>query len=699
MKRTVVAGLSVALLLAACSDDGSSSSDTNPAVGSVAIDDTAPPITDDIPFEADAELTAAVQGAVDSADPNCDPLDTRSCLLPFPSNRYTQQDPTSDTGLRVSLPPGSLPSNESGAAINVNEWNRNDGFSPNTPILAWFPDVDPDASKLPKWTDIGASLAADATIVLLDTDTGERIPLWAELDAHATDRVDQLLTIRPAISLPEGHTFIVAIRGLVDTNGATIEATPTFQVYRDNLTTGIEEIEYRRGEMNNTLSTLSDAGIERSSLQLAWTFTVASTRNISERMLHIRDESLAALGDIAPAYTVTAVTPNSDDNIALQVEGTYTVPNYLAGDGGPGNAFHYDSDDVDALPTVNPDVPTVEVGFLCNISVATMNGTEPAHLVQYGHGLLGSNGEINAGNVRAMSNEHNVVHCATKWAGMAEDDIGNAAATLGEFSNFPTMADRLQQGVLNQIFLGRLMTRSGGLGDDPNFQRADGTALINTAHLDYDGNSQGGIMGLMLAAVSPDIERAVLGVPGMNYSLLLPRSVDFDDYEAIFEPAYPNDLDRVLILSATQMLWDRGEGGGYVQHLTSNPYPGTEAKTVLLDVAFGDHQVTPLSALVEARTIGATIHQPVAADGRWDEVEPGWGLEPTTYPSTGSAIIIWDSGMAKMPFENLAPREGDDSHEDPRRDPDVRTQKASFLFDDTLIDVCDGKPCTADHNP
>ena len=29
-------------------------------------------------------------------------------------------------------------------------------------------------------------------------------------------------------------------------------------------------------------------------------------------------------------------------------------------------------------------------------------------------------------------------------------------------------------------------------------------------------------------------------------------------------------------------------------------------------------------------------------------------------------------------------------------DPDVRQQKASFLFDDTLIDVCDGEACTAD---
>ncbi len=73
------------------------------------------------------------------------------------------------------------------------------------------------------------------------------------------------------------------------------------------------------------------------------------------------------------------------------------------------------------------------------------------------------------------------------------------------------------------------------------------------------------------------------------------------------------------------MLWDRGEGAGYVQHITADPYPGTPVKTVLLDVAYGDHQVTPLSALIAARALGATIHRPLAADGRWAEVEPGLG--------------------------------------------------------------------------
>jgi hypothetical protein len=281
---------------------------------------------------------------------------------------------------------------------------------------------------------------------------------------------------------------------------------------------------------------------------------------------------------------------------------------------------------------------------------------------------------------------------------MSADDVANAAATLGEISNFPTVADRLQQGVLNQIYLGRLMTRDGGLSSMDLFHRADtGASIIDTTHLDYDGNSQGGIMGIMLAAVSPDIERAVVGVPGINYSLLLPRSVDFATYEAVFKPAYPSDLLRMIDVNLLQMLWDRGEGGGYVQHLTKDPYEGTEAKTVLLDIAFGDWQVSELSGLVAARTIGATIHEPVTAPGR-EDADLGWGLEPTVYPSTGSAVSIWDSGSDPIPLEGVPPSTGRDPHEDPRYDPDVRDQKAAFLFDDTLIDVCGAAACTADNS-
>ena len=117
---------------------------------------------------------------------------------------------------------------------------------------------------------------------------------------------------------------------------------------------------------------------------------------------------------------------------------------------------------------------------------------------------------------------------------------------------------------------------------------------------------------------------------------------------------------------------------------------------MLLHVAFGDWQVSELSAFVAARTMGIPVHQPVTAAGRSREVEPGWGLEPLTYPSAGSALVVWDSGSDPIPVENVPPSTGRDPHSDPRRDPDVQQQKAAFLFDGQLIDVCGAAACPAD---
>jgi hypothetical protein len=687
---------------------------TSPGASATTETSAAPPPTTEQPTSTTAatpagpELVTAIEADLAASPEGCDVLDPRHCYLPFPSDALTVADPVAATGRRVALPAAAAPTNASGVAVDVAEWNRNDGFSPNTTILTYVAGLDAAASALPPWTDLDASLAADSPVVLAEVATGDRVALWAELDAHADSDADRLLVVHPAVALTEGHTYAVGLRHLVGTGGASIEPSAAFRAWRDNLTTEIPAIEDRRPEIDAALEALDMGGGERADWQLAWSFTVASTANVTGRMLHLRDEALAALGAAPPAFTVTAVVDDPVDDegqprtgIARQVTGTFEVPNYLTGDGSPGNRFHYDADlvtDPDALPTANG---TLTAPFACNIPPSVLHGTAPGHLVQYGHGLLGSHLEINAGNVRRFTDAYGLVVCATKWAGMSEDDIANAAATLQDLSNFPTMADRLQQGVLNQLVLTRLMTSAQGLAADPAFQRPDGSALLDLSGVVYDGNSQGGVMGLMVAGVSTDIERFVLGVPGMNYGLLLPRSADFATYEAIFDPAYPNDLDRTLLLALLQMLWDRGEGAGYVQHVTSDPLPGTPAKTVLLHVAFGDHQVSELAAMVEARTLSIPIHRPVAAPGRSRENEPGWGLDTIAYPATGqgtdgSGIIVWDSGAAPIPLENLPPTAGEDPHGDPRADPDVQRQKYTFLFEGQLVDVCATQACTAD---
>jgi hypothetical protein len=142
------------------------------------------------------------------------------------------------------------------------------------------------------------------------------------------------------------------------------------------------------------------------------------------------------------------------------------------------------------------------------------------------------------------------------------------------------------------------------------------------------------------------------------------------------------------------MLWDRGEANGYAHHMTDRPLPGTPSHRVLMHVAFGDHQVAPVAAEVEARTIGARIHWPAITPGRLPDKVPYWGIRQIrSYPYDGSAIVIWDSGAPVPPLTNTPPTEGQDPHSHPRSNADARRQKATFLKTGQVMDVCNGGPC------
>ncbi|HZR80326.1 MAG TPA: hypothetical protein VFD92_04440 [Candidatus Binatia bacterium] len=629
------------------------------------------------------------------APDRCDPLDTRLCLFPFPNDFYTVADDTTDTGRRVNLVRESMPTNKDGVHVDPTEWNRNDGFSPGSQIFTFVAGLDLEATGAAPSTDIGRSLEEDAPIVLLDADTGERTPYWAELDASVASDDDRALFVRPAINLHEGHRYVVAFRHLKDASGAEIPAGDAFRAMRDRLNTNVPEFNARRDHFEQVFDDLKKNGVERKDLYLAWDFTVISTRNLTGRIIHMRDDAFAALGDAAPAFTVTNVEQNVDDRLARIVHGTFQVPKYLSGTGAPGSRLLYDAAD---QPRAEGTFTATFVCVVPHAALAGPGGTAvPARASLYGHGLLGSDDEVDAGNIRDMANEHDFVFCATKWLGMSEDDIANAAAILQDLSLFPTLADRTQQGLLDFLFLGRLMIHPNGFSSDPAFQDAAGASVIDRSALFYDGNSQGGIMGGALVAIATDFTRGVLGVPAMNYSTLLQRSVDWEDYRLLYDPSYPNPIERAFGLGLIQMLWDRGEADGYANHLTGDPLPGTPAHTVLMHVALGDWQVANVAADVEARTIGARVHTPAEVPGHTLDVEPHWGIEPIpSYPWAGSAIVVWDSGTPPAPPVNLPPSQARDPHSDPRSYVVARVQKSEFLkVDGAVVDVCEGQPCMA----
>ncbi|HEY1834922.1 MAG TPA: hypothetical protein VGG08_10825 [Solirubrobacteraceae bacterium] len=658
---------------------------------------------------------------------NCDfialPSDS-TCMLPFPDDYYTVPDPESATGLHVQFTEQGTPTNAEGKHVQPAPYGESDGFSPGSVILLKVPGIETVADvrsikSMPTIDHLARYKRAKAPVVVIDATTGKRWPIWVEIDSTVKSSAADL-EIHPAVNFTSGDRYIVALRNLHNAANEQIEAPAAFRYYRDDVTSENEVINARRGHYEELFSTLAGAGIKRSNLYLAWDFTVASDENLTGRELSMRNQAFAEIGDdnlenevvegVSPSFNVTEVQnePNPGQ-IARRVKGTFEVPCFLFPSCEAGGRLKLDGE---GHPIQNG---SWTANFDCIIPLsATTGAAETARPSLYGHGLLGDASEVASSPQRSLSEEHDIVQCATDEIGMAESDVGVVIASLENASNFPAVPDRLQQGLLDELFLGRAMISPSGFTTAAAF-RQDGTlatgSVLNTSHLFYNGNSQGGIMGGALTAVSPDFTRASLGVPAMNYSVLLPRSVDFAEFAQVFYPFYPNETTRPVVLDMMQMLWDRGEPDGYAERMTSDPLPDTPAHQVLMDVAFGDHQVSDFQADVEARTIGASAHRPTLFSGRWPEVNVLWDVPGIRgYPYTGSAIYYWDIGPVREnpaspgnsigveppPLENLPDESGEDPHSSPRAAP-AEQQLVSDFFGGAITksDRCGRGPCYA----
>jgi len=713
---------------------------------------------------------------------HCDFLDATQCLQPWPNDYYTKADSSTPTGKRLDLAATSTPKNTGNATptnLDVTDINRGDGFSPGNEILIKIPGLDTpaafDNSGLVPLQDISKYKDPNQAVIVIDAATGERQPIWAELDSNPTtvNPTDSdpgginlnptntgpvNLIIRAAKNYEFGHRYIVAFRNLKDATDKAIESPLGFRVYRDNLPTQQDLVENRRAHMDSVINDLvNKAGVDRSSLYMAWDFTIASEQSVTGRATTIRDDAFHRLGDDdlanrkiegdSPDVDVLAYCDYSDtasadcgdnypgkDNFHADDPVTSPVPNgttvqrtvvgyvrnvpcYLDQDGcPPGAKFSFDGNG-----NVTWDASyTMDVPFRCLIPSSVVNtGTViPGHTGTYGHGLLGTLNQVGA--TETAANRTNTVWCAANWDGFSTLDAGLVIQSLMNMSNFNKAVDRMQQGFVNFLYLQRALVHPNGFAADPAFTVdhngttpiTPGPAIDTSAGEDtrgyYYGISQGGIMGGALTALSPDVDRGVLGVPGINYSTLLRRSVDSDEYFQApgygLYKNYPDLSSRPLLLSLMQLLWDRGEGNGYAHNMTDNPLENTNPHEVLLQLALGDHQVSNYAAEVEARTIGAVRYSPTLLPARtWDldyEALPPVSTFPTT--AGDSYMVYYDGGPegyfngskqgSKMPpLENVPPRPewgyGGDPHGYPRAATDANDHIETF-YNDGTIDKC-----------
>lgn len=645
---TTAAALCAVAALAGCDDDADGAARTGDDAA-VSGDARAPDAAaDGGPADAagDATLDAGPPLELTAEEEACEYLAPGHCLYPWPSDRWLVADEASVTGLRLAYDREAMPRNNLGSTVDPAPYNRLDGYSPSSQILAVFSTV-PDLGDRGGPADPDRSLADDFPTVVLDLETGERIAHWIELDARARPAggVEEVaLFIRPATRLLPDRRYGVAIRGLRDTAGAPLAVAPAFAALRDGRPSTSAGLEARRPSYEALFGALGNAGVNRPDLQLAWWFHTESEDSTRRELLAMRADALSRLGAEGLGCTVTSVEDDFQGG-ARRVRGTITTPWYLDGDAQPSPVVR----GPDGLPAHQRDA---EVPFTAIVpeSLHGSNGAGP--LILWGHGLFGeADGTVSDANTVAAAESFQQVMAGTDWIGMSTSDLAFLATALADISRFYLVGERLMQAMINFIALERSLP--GVCAQDPAFANALGLPAIAPAPKFFIGGSQGSVLGGTYLTLSPDVERGALVVGGSDFSFMIERSIHFNTFELLLNPAYPRRLDTALIMALSQHVWDRAESGSYLRDTLAG-LPGIGPKQMVYLVAENDAQVPNLASHRAARLAGLPVLEGSA--------HVPWGTETVPSPHTGSVYISLDWGDRPTPEGNESPQEDDGGH-------------------------------------
>lgn len=603
----------------------------------------------------------------------CDILNQVECVLPFPSSRFEEPAPT-PTGVHIAYGANTLPivtriTSSFGfvtGPVSPAAFLQNDGFSPTVQVLMHFQQT-PDAELsgaariLPdtRTYDESGQQASSPTL-LIDWETGKRQLHWIENDANAIDLSRVVTFLRPGRSLQPGHRYIVAIRRLVDDQGVPIEPEPVFEAIRDGAPSDLPAVELRRAQLEPVLARLDELGVRTDDLILAFDFQVMSDHSLTFEMLSMRDQAFAWRDQQAAAgiqtFTVDSIderNPGCTDpleDIWRVVTGTFQAPLFLDRDlfvenDQLSNLMH----DAAGLPTWNT-LTNAPYG----IAIPCAALTAPAAPLVLGHGLFGGGADFVA-QVASADLTPLFVTGGTNWSGLSQEELRPSLLSSFIFrvtanpDETPALADRLRQGQMHALLLARMLHR-GDFNMDATFQNAQGQGVIlPNDEIYYFGASLGGIMGNMFAALTPDVERLLVDVPAINFSLLLDRASPFRAFEQIGNITSSDRMIFSIGLGLSHESWVRGEPAGYATHITDDPLPGVPfVKRILMQVALHDQQVSNLGA----QLAGATLRLPVHESSVMQDLA---GMNDSNGPQD-SAYVVYDtaafdlSNPAHLPF-------------------------------------------------
>ncbi len=615
----------------------------------------------------------------------CNPLGGTGCITPWPWAGYLADDAATATGYHLDIPEGALPANLDDRVVSGALYQDRDGFSAAAPIIVAF-ETGIDGANLVHYSDYGASITDASPTVLIDMSTGERVVHFAELNVRAEGRPDrQALYMRPAARLKGATRYAVGIRtSLKAPGGADLPVSPGFAAILSGETTNHPRLEQTRARYADIFAAFEAEGIARDDLLVAWDFVTASDDTVRRDMLSARDQAIEVMGDAGAnlAFEVTVQEAHTDTRFRWHLEGTFDAPLFLTEGGAFNPAVTLARDPATHLPVYQGEmyrVPFVSVVPEC----AYLAENRPVGIIIYGHGLLGEADQVDNGSQRDAAVESCRIVIGTDLRGMSAMDVPNVLQALNDMNKGPQFFDVIVQGLINHIALEHIVR--GPMAQEL-FVDDTSASIVDPTDVVYYGLSQGHIFGSSFVAYDPFITRAVVGVGGANYSMMLERSADWPTYELVLTGSYEDPLETSILLYLIQMGFDLTDPVSTANSvLVDGAIPGTPPKQFLMHMAVGDHQVPNISTEYQARTMGVPVMTPAPY--------VAYGLDETAGPAA-NALVIFDNGDGWGIQPGNTPPEGtEDPHSLTRKQPAAWRQMATFYDTGEIVHTCGDTAC------
>ena len=302
--------------------------------------------------------------------------------------------------------------------------------------------------------------------------------------------------------------------------------------------------------------------------------------------------------------------------------------------------------------------------------------------------------------IHSVAEDQGYLIMAMDWRGMSSFDMPVVMKTaLSTPSLFQATRDNLIQGYANKLVLQHFA--QNGLLDSESLRfvgRKSGEVFSiprysKTPTSIFYGSSQGGILGAgytTLLGPTGLINRAILGVPGASFSLIMSRSGGFETYDGLLIKNFYHNRHVRILLSILQLGWDPVEATGMLAPPVKEKFP-----PILLQSGLGDAIIPTMATEALARAYNASVlpgSPRKSIFGIRKAENQSFHPDGTTFhddrPRVTWTEILYEKEYQNLPIDNVDTSKENQVHMCLRQDCALIAQMAEFINTGQIVDPC-----------